>query len=92
MSEPFVRDVKLLKCPSCGAPVKVGPADAMAECEYCRSHMTIASMQTSPKPTTIIVETRRGHIHRHRLRKLLESAEFASKGAETSSGGGGVEG
>jgi len=88
MNETFVRDVKPLKCPSCGAPVKVGPGDAVAECEYCRNHMTIAPMRPpSPTPTTIIVETRRGHVHRHRLRKILETAEFASKGAETTSGG-----
>ena len=89
MSETSARNVKLLKCPSCGAPFKVRPSDAMVECEYCRSRMTISPMQhPSPASPTIIVETRHRRVHRRRLRRLLESAEFASNDAEISSRGG----
>jgi len=92
MSETVAHNVKLLKGPSRGAPVKAWPGDAVAQCEYCRSHMTISPIRTpSRMPTTIIAESRHRRIHGRRLRRLLKSAEFASNDAEISSRVGGVE-
>lgn len=38
--------LKKLSCPNCGAPLQVGPADAMVECKYC--HQAIEVQRAAP--------------------------------------------
>jgi len=91
MNEFDVCDVKLQKCPSCGAPIRVGPDDTAVQCEYCRSHLMIATSQSSPTAPTIIIETRRRHVYRHRLRRLVEFPGPVPSGLENPTGGEGAE-
>jgi len=81
-------DAKPLKCPSCGAPVAPKPDEIAVKCEYWGNGVIVGTPSSpSPPPTTIIVETRRRHMHPRRLRRLLESAGFASREEESSTEG-----
>jgi len=64
-----------LRCPSCGAPVGLKPGDTVARCAYCGNTATVGVRSPPSPPPTIIVETRRRHVHPRRLRHLLEAAE-----------------
>ena len=64
-----------LKCPSCGAPIPLKLGETDVRCDYCGCRVTVGTHVPEPTPTaTIIIETRRKHVRRHRLRRLVESA------------------
>jgi len=84
MSDNASTDVKLLKCPSCGAPLVFKPDDYVVRCKYCWNRVRVGSPPPPPPPhasPTVIIETRRRHIRPRRLRRLMESAEMASREA-----------
>jgi len=75
MSGLIPSDAKQLKCPCCGAPVTSIPGRTTIRCEYCGGTILVHSESRPSPPPTIIIETRRRHIRRHHLRRLMESAE-----------------
>jgi len=70
---------RLLKCPSCGAPLALEPGVATIKCKYCGSFVTV-EMPRSPTSTTAVIERRRHRRqHRHRIRHLIETLTNGEK-------------
>jgi len=73
MSPQFMPPIaRVLKCPSCGAPLEIAPGKETAKCGYCGSSVKFET-PAPPPPPTIIIEKRRHHEHRHRLRRIIEN-------------------